>query len=118
MIATILVDTGSRVDDIIFEEFKGTANMELWLDMPQQNEPMFPVVDMMRSGTKKEDMLLSDQEIEGLKAIRMVLGATTNQEALVQLIGMMAKTKCNADLLSRLKDWVAMWEKSGFLARK
>ena len=118
VIATILVDTGSRVDDIIFEEFKGTANMELWLDMPQQNEPMFPVVDMMRSGTKKEDMLLSDQEIEGLKAIRMVLGATTNQEALVQLIGMMAKTKCNADLLSRLKDWVAMWEKSGFLVRK
>ncbi|MCE5344165.1 MAG: transcription termination factor Rho [Eubacteriales bacterium] len=118
VIATILVETGSRVDDIIFEEFKGTANMELWLDVPEGNEPMFPVIDMQRSGTKKEDMLLNEQEIEGLKAIRTVLGSTTNREALSQLIGMMAKTKDNADLFNRLKDWVAMWEKSGFLVRK
>lgn len=118
MIATILVETGSRVDDIIFEEFKGTANMELWLDIPEANEPMFPVIDMHRSGTKKEDMLLSEQEIEGLRAIRTVLSSTTNHEALTQLIGMMSKTKCNADLFARLKDWVAMWEKSGFLVRK
>ena len=92
--------------------------MELWLERPELTEPMFPVIDMQRSGTKKEDMLLSDQEIEGLRAIRTVLGSTTNREALSQLIGMMNKTKCNADLLSRLKDWVAMWEKSGFLVRK
>lgn len=118
VIATILVDTGSRVDDIIFEEFKGTANMELWLDMPGMNEPMFPVINMQRSGTKKEDMLLSEQEIEGLRAIRTVLGSTTNREALTQLIGMMSKTKCNEDLFSRLREWVAMWEKSGFLVRK
>lgn len=118
VIATILVDTGSRVDDIIFEEFKGTANMELWLAQPEMNEPMFPVIDMQRSGTKKEDMLLREQEIEGLRAIRTVLGSTTNREALSQLIDMMGKTKCNADLFSRLKDWVAMWEKSGFLVRK
>jgi len=118
VIATILVETGSRVDDIIFEEFKGTANMELWLDVPEGNEPTFPVIDMQKSGTKKEDMLLSDEEIEGLRAIRTVLGSTTNREALVQLIGLMSKTTCNADLLSRLKDWVAMWEKSGFLVRK
>ncbi len=118
VIATILVETGSRVDDIIFEEFKGTANMELWLATPEMNEPMFPVIDMQRSGTKKEDMLLREQEVEGLRAIRTVLGSTTNREALTQLIGMMGKTKCNADLFSRLKDWVAMWEKSGFLVRK
>ncbi len=118
VIATILVETGSRVDDIIFEEFKGTANMELWLDVPDGNEPMFPVIDMQRSGTKKEDMLLNDREIEGLRAIRTVLGSTTNREALSQLIGMMGKTKDNADLFNRLKDWVALWEKSGFLVRK
>jgi transcription termination factor Rho len=118
VIATILTETGSRVDDIIFEEFKGTANMELWLDIQDGNEPMFPVIDMQKSGTKKEDMLLSDEEIEGLRAIRTVLGSTTNREALTQLIGLMNKTKCNADLLSRLKDWVALWEKSGFLMRK
>jgi transcription termination factor Rho len=118
VVATILVETGSRVDDIIFEEFKGTANMELWLATPEASEPMFPVIDMQRSGTKKDDILLSEQEIEGLRAIRTVLGSTTNREALSQLIGMMGKTKCNADLLSRLKDWVAMWERSGYLVRK
>lgn len=118
MIATILVETGSRVDDIIFEEFKGTANMELWLDLPESGDPMFPVINMQRSGTKKEDMLLNDEEIESLRAIRAVLGSATNREALTQLIGMMSKTKCNADLFIRLKDWVAMWEKSGLLVRK
>ena len=117
VIATILVDTGSRVDDIIFEEFKGTANMELWLDIPEDNEPMFPVIDMQKSGTRKEDMLLNDQEVEGLKAIRTVLGSATNREALSQLIDMMEKTKSNADLLNRLKEWVALWEKSGYLIR-
>jgi len=118
VIATILVDTGSRVDDIIFEEFKGTANMELWLDAPGPNEPMFPVIDMQRSGTKKDDMLLSEPEIESLRAIRTVLSTTTNREALNQLMGMMSKTRCNADLFTRLRDWVAMWEKSGILVRK
>ncbi len=118
VIATILINTGSRVDDIIFEEFKGTANMTLWLDTPDGNEPMFPVIDMRMSGTKREDMLLGAQEIESLKAVRTVLGSATNREALVQLIEMMSKTKCNADLFARLKDWVALWEKSGFLAKK
>ena len=118
VIATILVNTGSRVDDIIFEEFKGTANMTLWLDTPEENEPMFPVIDMRRSGTKREDMLLEPQEIESLKAVRTVLGSATNREALSQLIDMMSKTGCNADLFARLKDWVALWEKSGFLSKK
>ncbi len=118
VIATILVNTGSRVDDIIFEEFKGTANMTLWLDTPEGGEPMFPVIDMRRSGTKREDMLLDPQEIESLKAVRTVLGSATNREALTQLIDMMSKTGCNADLFVRLKDWVALWEKSGFLSKK
>ena len=118
VIATILVNTGSRVDDIIFEEFKGTANMTLWLDTPEENEPMFPVIDMRKSGTKREDMLLDPQAIESLKAVRAVLGSATNREALVQLIDMMSKTACNQDLFARLKDWVALWEKSGFLTKK
>lgn len=118
VIATILVNTGSRVDDIIFEEFKGTANMTLWLNTPEDNEPMFPVIDMRKSGTKREDMLLAPQEIESLKAVRAVLGSATNREALTQLIDMMSKTACNAELFARLKDWVALWEKSGFLTKK
>lgn len=118
MIATIAVETGSRVDDIIYEEFKGTANMEVRLCAPGLNDPVFPLIDLQMSGTKKEDILLNDEEKESLRSVRTVLGSTTNREAVVQLIDMMNKTKCNADLFSKLKDWVAMWAKSGFLVKK
>ena len=69
---------------------------------------------MMKQDWKQ---LLSDQQKEGLRAIRKVLGSTTNGEAVVQLIDMMQKTRCNADLLNRLQDWIALWEKSGYLKR-
>ena len=117
VIATIAVETGSRVDDIIFEEFKGTANMELFLCRHQASDPVYPMIDLQLSGTKKDDMLLSDEQKEGLRAIRKVLASTTNGEAVVQLIDMMQKTHCNADLLNRLQDWIALWEKSGYLKR-
>ena len=117
MIATIAVETGSRVDDIIFEEFRGTANMELVLCTAQENDPVHPMIDLQLSGTKKDDMLLSDEQKEGLRAIRKVLGSTTNGEAVVQLMDMIKKTRTNADLLARLKDWIALWEKSGYLKR-
>lgn len=117
VVATIAVETGSRVDDIIYEEFKGTANMELFLCRHQASDPVYPMIDLQLSGTKKDDMLLSDQQKEGLRAIRKVLASTTNGEAVVQLIDMMQKTRCNADLLSRLQDWIALWEKSGYLKR-
>ena len=115
VIATIAVETGSRVDDIIFEEFKGTANMELFLCSEQENDPVHPMIDLQLSGTKKDDRLMSSEQKEGLRAIRRVLGSATNGEAVVQLVDMMQKTKCNADLLARLKEWVALWEKSGYL---
>lgn len=117
MIATIAVDTGSRVDDIIFEEFRGTANMEITLCPEQENDPLHPMINLLLSGTKKDDMLLSAEQKEGLRSIRRVLGSATNGEAVVQLVDMMKKTKCNADLLERLKDWIALWEKSGYLKR-
>lgn len=115
VIATIATGTGSRMDDIIFEELKGTANMELVLCSEQPDDPVHPMIDLQQSGTKKDDMLLSDEQKEGLRAIRRVLGSATNGEAVVQLVDMMQKTKCNADLLARLKDWLALWEKSGYL---
>jgi transcription termination factor Rho len=118
IIATIAIETGSRVDDIIFEEFKGTANMELRLSTPASDDPMFPMLDLKLSGTKKDDMLLSDEEKDSLRSIRAMLGSTTNREAVVQLMAMMDKTKCNADLFSRLKNWVEMWEKSGLMPKK
>lgn len=117
MIATIAVETGSRVDDIIYEEFKGTANMELFLCKRQPNDPVYPMIDLQLSGTKKDDMLLSEEQKEGLRAIRKVLASTTNGEAVVQLIDMIQKTRSNADLLNRLQDWIALWEKSGYLKR-
>ena len=99
VIATIASETGSRVDEIIYEEFKGTANMELFLCTEQPNDPVQPMIDLQLSGTKKEDLLLSAEQKEGLRAIRKVLGSATNGEAVVQLIDMMQKTKSNADLL-------------------
>ena len=117
VIATIAVETGSRVDEIIFEEFKGTANMELFLLTRHAGDPVYPMIDLQMSGTKKDDMLLSEDQKEGLRSIRKVLGSTTNGEAVVQLIDMIQKTKCNADLLNRLRDWISMWEKSGYLKR-
>lgn len=117
VIATIAVDTGSRVDEIIYEEFKGKANMELYLCPARQDDPISPMLDLTQSGTKKGDMLLNEEQQEGLRSIRKVLGSATNGEAVVQLIDMMKKTKCNADLLSRLKEWIALWEKSGYLKR-
>ena len=117
VIATIATETGSRVDDIIYEEFRNTANMELYLCSEQPNDPVQPMLDLQQSGTKKEDMLLTAEQKEGLRAIRKVLGSATNGEAVVQLIDLMQKTKSNADLLEKLKEWLALWEKSGYLRK-
>lgn len=117
VVATIATGTGSRVDDIIFEEFKGTANMELALCAPSRGDPITPMIDLQRSGTKKDGMLLDERRREGLHSIRQVLGSTTNGEAVVQLIDMMQKTKCNEDLLTKLQEWMILWEKSGYLKR-
>ena len=117
VIATIATETGSRVDDIIYEEFRNTANMELYLCSEQMNDPVQPMLDLQQSGTKKEDMLLTAEQKEGLRAIRKVLGSATNGEAVVQLIDLMQKTKSNADLLEKLKEWLALWEKSGYLRK-
>ena len=117
VVATIATGTGSRVDDIIFEEFKGTANMELTLCAPASGDPIAPMIDLQRSGTKKDGMLLDERRKEGLRSIRQVLGSTTNGEAVVQLIDMMQKTKCNEDLLTKLQEWMVLWEKSGYLKR-
>ncbi len=117
VVATIATGTGSRVDDIIFEEFKGTANMELVLCPPSAGDPITPMIDLQRSGTKKDAMLLDSRRQEGLRSVRQVLGSTTNGEAVVQLIDMMQKTKCNEDLLTKLQEWMVLWEKSGYLKR-
>ena len=114
IIATALVETGSRMDDIIFEEFKGTGNMELHLDRKLSDRRIFPAIDMYKSGTRREELLLTEMELDGEYQVRKMLGSTNNQETVEQLISMMEKTACNADFFARLKGWIAAFEKDGF----
>ena len=114
IIATALVETGSRMDDIIFEEFKGTGNMELHLDRKLSDRRIFPAIDMFKSGTRREELLLDEQELEGALKIRRLLAGGNPQETAEQLISMMEKTSSNADFFNRLKGWMAVFEKEGF----
>ncbi len=118
VIATALVETGSRMDDIIFEEFKGTGNMELVLDRELSEKRVFPAVNLQKSGTRRDELLLSAKELDGIRSIRGVLSSANAKDATEQLLSMMEKTKCNADLFARLQDWITMWEKSGFVLQR
>ncbi len=118
VIATALVETGSRMDDIIFEEFKGTGNMELVLDRELSEKRVFPAVNLQKSGTRREDLLLNQKELEGIRSIRGVLSSANAKDATEQLLSMMEKTKCNDNLFAKLQDWITMWEKSGFVLQR
>lgn len=113
IIATALVDTGSRLDDIIYEEFKGTGNMELHLDRALSEKRVFPAIDLYKSGTRREELLLSPEELEGMYAVRRML-AGENAAATEQLLGMLVKSESNARFLERLKTLGRMWEKGGY----
>lgn len=114
IIATALIETGSRMDDIIYEEFKGTGNMELHLDRKLSDRRIFPAIDMYKSGTRREELLLTPEEQDGAMKIRRILSGGNPQETAEQLIGMMEKTNSNADFFTRLKGWMAVFEKEGF----
>jgi transcription termination factor Rho len=114
VIATALVETGSRMDDIIFEEFKGTGNMELHLDRKLSDKRVFPAVDMLRSGTRREELLLTEAELDGEMLVRKVLSGGKGQEMTEQIIGLMSKTSTNAEFFEKLKGWLAVFEKEGY----
>lgn len=100
ILATALVETGSRMDDMIFEEFKGTGNMEVHLDRKLQERRIFPAIDIYKSGTRKEDLLLSDEEKEVAFAIRKVMYKDGNIENVTEnLINMLSKTKNNKEFI-------------------
>lgn len=106
ILATALVDTGSRMDDMIFEEFKGTGNMEVHLDRKLQERRIFPTIDIYKSGTRKEDLLLTDEEKEVAYSIRKVMYRDGNIENITEkLINMLSKTKNN-------KEFIRIFEKS------
>lgn len=99
ILATALVDTGSKMDDVVYEEFKGTGNMELVLDRKLQEKRVFPAIDIPKSGTRREDLLLSPQEQEAVYIIRKGLNGQRSDEAVETLLNMMTKTKSNAEVV-------------------
>ncbi|MFQ5862834.1 MAG: transcription termination factor Rho [Candidatus Brocadiales bacterium] len=102
IIATALIETGSRMDDVIYEEFKGTGNMELHLDRKLADRRLFPAIDITRSGTRKEELLLDPEELKRVWLLRKVLNETNPIEAIELLREKLAKTKTNAEFLMSL----------------
>jgi len=102
IIATALIDTGSRMDEVIFEEFKGTGNMELQLDRRISDRRIFPAIDVNRSGTRKEELLLKDFEIKRIWILRKFLADLTSVEAMEFLLSRMLGTKTNKDFLESM----------------
>lgn len=117
IIATVLVETGSRMDDVIFEEFKGTGNAEIRLDRALSEMRVFPAIDLARSGTRREELLLTYEEAEGVRAVRRILSQGHTREATQQLIGMLEKTGSNKEFFKKLQEWLAIWEKEGYTIR-
>lgn len=99
IVATALIDTGSRMDEVIFEEFKGTGNMELHLDRKLADRRLFPAIDITRSGTRKEELIVNPEEIKRMWMLRKVLNEMNPAEAMELLKNRLAKTKTNAEFL-------------------
>jgi len=104
IVATALVNTGSRMDEVIFEEFKGTGNMELVLDREIANRRVFPAIDMLKSGTRKEELLLSETEKNRAFLIRHFLGDMAAEDAIVFLLRRMGRTKSNEEFFARMAE--------------
>jgi len=102
IIATALVETGSRMDDVIFEEFKGTGNSEIVLDRKMVDRRIFPAVDMNRSGTRKEELLLPKDELNRIWVLRKVLNSLSPVEAMELMLERLAKTKSNKEFLDSM----------------
>ena len=107
ILATALVDTGSRMDEVIFEEFKGTGNMELILDRRMADKRIFPAVNVVASGTRKEEILMGSEELNIVWKLRRVLHALEPQAALELLLEKMKGTKSNVEFLMQIQKTTA-----------
>ena len=103
ILATALVDTGSKMDDVIYEEFKGTGNMELVLDRKLQEKRMFPAIDIAKSGTRREDLLLMREEQEAVYIMRKALNGMRTDEAVDNILNLFKQTQCNLELIQKVK---------------
>ena len=103
ILATALVDTGSKMDDVVFEEFKGTGNMELVLDRSLSEKRVFPAIDLPKSSTRREDLLLTQEELEATFLMRKAFNGTRSDEAVQKIIDMFRKTKTNKEFVQIIK---------------
>jgi transcription termination factor Rho len=103
ILATALIETGSRMDDVIFEEFKGTGNMELHLDRKLQERRIFPAIDIYKSGTRKEELLLSQKELEAMWMIRKAMSSIAPNEVTEVLIDRLMRTRTNAEFIEAIR---------------
>jgi len=118
IIATALIETGSRMDDIVYEEFKGTGNMEIHLDRKLSEKRIFPAIDIYKSGTRRDDLLLSPDEMDAVYIIRKMLGNGNPAEITEQLIAMLEKTENNKEFVAKIRAWNSAYEKDGFTTGK
>lgn len=102
ILATALIETGSKMDDVIFEEFKGTGNMEVHLDRKLSEKRIFPAIDINKSGTRREEKLLTPKELETIFAIRKAMSSMTVAEVTEQLLNQMVITKNNEEFLTKM----------------
>ena len=117
IIATALIDTGSRMDDVIFEEFKGTGNMEIHLDRRLSEKRIFPAIDLAKSGTRKEELLLTASELEGMWGIRKLLSNTDNADATENILNMLVRTSSNKEFIEQLNLQLKVFQKEGYTFR-
>jgi transcription termination factor Rho len=102
IVATALVETGSRMDDVIFEEFKGTGNSEVILDRKLSDKRVFPAIDIQRSGTRKEELIIPKEDLARIWVLRKVLNPLSPVEAMELLIDKLGKTRSNAEFLGNM----------------
>jgi len=102
IIATALIDTGSRMDEVIFEEFKGTGNSEIVLDRKVADKRIFPAMDILKSGTRKEDLLVSRQDLQKIFVLRRILAPMGTTDAIEFLIDKLKQTKTNAEFFDSM----------------
>ena len=103
ILATALVETGSKMDDVVYEEFKGTGNMEMVLDRKLSERRVFPAIDIPKSGTRREDLLLTQNEMEAMNTMRRAFNGLKPEEAVDKVIDLFSKTRNNAEFVEVIK---------------
>ena len=103
ILATALVDTGSKMDDVVYEEFKGTGNMEMILDRKLSEKRIFPAIDIQKSGTRREDLLLTPDELDAVNIMRKALNGLKPDEATDKILDMFSRTRSNSEFVFMVK---------------